>query len=140
MNSLMNNKIWLLGKCFPTTVAFIGLLSGMGYLMSKEMRLLDEGFATFDTSIRLFSRVNSLVRNKHRCVAKGFATYDTLVRFLSSLSPSLPLSLKINKTFKKLFLALAGMAQWIECWPSNQKITSSIPSQGTCLGCGPGPQ
>ena len=36
--------------------------------------------------------------------------------------------------------ALAGVAQWIECWPENQRVTGSIPSQGTCLGCGPGPQ
>ena len=36
--------------------------------------------------------------------------------------------------------ALAGVAQWIECWPVNQRIADSIPSQGTCLGCGPGPQ
>ena len=35
--------------------------------------------------------------------------------------------------------ALVGMAHWIECWPVNQRVTSSIPSQGTCLGCGPGP-
>ena len=31
------------------------------------------------------------------------------------------------------------MAQWIECRPVNQRITSSIPGQGTCLGCEPGP-
>ena len=37
-------------------------------------------------------------------------------------------------------LALAGVAQWIECLPANQRVTSSIPSQGTCLGCRPGPQ
>ena len=41
--------------------------------------------------------------------------------------------------YKKLYIALAGMAQWIEHGPSNQRVTSSIPSQGTCLGCGPGP-
>ena len=35
---------------------------------------------------------------------------------------------------------LAGVAQWIEHRPANQRITSSIPSQGTCLGCRPGPQ
>ena len=29
--------------------------------------------------------------------------------------------------------ALAGVAQWIECWPMNQRVTSSIPSQGICL-------
>ena len=37
-------------------------------------------------------------------------------------------------------VALAGVAQWIECWPVNQKVSGSIPSLSTCLGCGPGPQ
>ena len=36
--------------------------------------------------------------------------------------------------------ALAGVAQWIECQPTHQRVTSLIPSQGTYLGCGPGPQ
>ena len=35
--------------------------------------------------------------------------------------------------------ALAGVAQWIECQPRSQKVAGSIPSQGTCLGCEPGP-
>ena len=35
--------------------------------------------------------------------------------------------------------ALAGVAQWIEYQPENQSVAGSIPSQGTCLGCGPGP-
>ena len=29
---------------------------------------------------------------------------------------------------------LPVMARWIEHWPVNQRVTSSIPSQGTCLG------
>ena len=41
---------------------------------------------------------------------------------------------------KKLDVALAGLAQWIEHRPMNQRVTGSIPSQGTLLGCGPGPQ
>ena len=36
-------------------------------------------------------------------------------------------------------MTLAGVAQWIECGPVNQGVAGSIPSQGTCLGCGPGP-
>ena len=36
--------------------------------------------------------------------------------------------------------ALAGMAQWIEHWPTNQRVAGWIPSQGTHLGCGQGPQ
>ena len=37
-------------------------------------------------------------------------------------------------------VALVGVAQWIEPWPVNQRVTGWIPSQGTCLGCRPGPQ
>ena len=36
-------------------------------------------------------------------------------------------------------IALVGVAQWIECRPANQRVAGSIPSQGTCLGCEPGP-
>ena len=41
---------------------------------------------------------------------------------------------------ENVILALAGVAQWIERWPANQRVAGSIPSQGTCLDCGPGPQ
>ena len=41
---------------------------------------------------------------------------------------------------KKVSTVLADVAQWIECQPVNQRVAGSIPSQGTCLGCGPGPQ
>ena len=40
---------------------------------------------------------------------------------------------------KLILSALVGMAQWIECAPADQRVVSSIHSQGTCLGCGPGP-
>ena len=36
-------------------------------------------------------------------------------------------------------MALAGVAQWMEHLPVNERVANSIPSQGTCLGCGPGP-
>ena len=36
--------------------------------------------------------------------------------------------------------ALAGVAQWIEHPPWKQRVAHWIPSQDTCLGCGPGPQ
>ena len=39
---------------------------------------------------------------------------------------------------QKKLLALAGVAQWIERQPANQRVTGWIPSQGTCLGCRPG--
>ena len=39
----------------------------------------------------------------------------------------------------KIDTALVRVAQWIEHWPTNQRVTGLIPSQGTCLCCGPGP-
>ena len=45
---------------------------------------------------------------------------------------------KIQKL--SIVAALAGVAQWTEHRPANQRVTSSIPGQGTCLGCRPGPQ
>ena len=42
--------------------------------------------------------------------------------------------------FKNLHTTLAGVAQQIEHWPVNQRVTGLIPSQGTRLGCGPGSQ
>ena len=49
---------------------------------------------------------------------------------------------KLSSSFisKSSSSTLAGVAQWIEHWPANQRVTSWIPSQGTCLGCGLGPQ
>ena len=41
---------------------------------------------------------------------------------------------------KRVTVALAGVAQWTEHWPVNQRVAGSIPSQGTCLGFRPGPQ
>ena len=44
-----------------------------------------------------------------------------------------------NKKHKTKLSALAGVAQWTVCRPANQRVAGSIPSQGTCLGCGLGP-
>ena len=38
------------------------------------------------------------------------------------------------------FPPLAGVAQQTECWLANQRVASSVPSQGTGLGCRPRPQ
>ena len=52
-------------------------------------------------------------------------------------------SLMKNKMFtwsQKYLHTMAGVAQWIEHRPENQRVIGLIPSQGTCLGCGPDPQ
>ena len=45
-----------------------------------------------------------------------------------------------SRKFKITYVALAGVAQWIDCWPVNQGVTGPIPSSGTYLDCRPGPQ
>ena len=45
---------------------------------------------------------------------------------------------KINT--QKSIAALAGVAQWTECLPANQRVAGLIPSQGTCMDYRPGPQ
>ena len=49
-------------------------------------------------------------------------------------------NLEYGKKKKIKLGALAGVAQWIEYRPMNQRVSGLIPSQGTCLGCWPGPQ
>ena len=41
---------------------------------------------------------------------------------------------------KIIVLALTGVAQWIECQTTYQRVAGLIPRQGTHLGFGPGPQ
>ena len=58
--------------------------------------------------------------------------------------PLFPLCMGIPRpphhSLRRKVVALAGVAQWIECRAANQRVSSSIPSQGTWLACGPGPQ
>ena len=51
-----------------------------------------------------------------------------------------PLQTVLYLTLEEEISALAGVTQWTESWPVNQRIAGSIPSQGTCLGFRPGPQ
>ena len=59
------------------------------------------------------------------CYLSGFSIFVKLVHD----SPSL---------FKNCGSALAGVAQWLECWPANEKVSCLIPGQSTRLGCKPG--
>ena len=87
--------------------------------------------------------------SKHRtaviCMEEKTFTFFREAAFgpvsMSSVSTNQKYAVKnvpLNKNILKT--ALAGVAQWIESRPANQRVTSLIPSQGTCLGCRPGPQ
>ena len=79
---------------------------------------------------------------QQRLICDAFAREVTSCEYLSfSLCCShLPPQTHKQKCYKCRVRALAGMAQWIDCWLANQRVTSSIPNQSTNLGCGPGLQ
>ena len=54
--------------------------------------------------------------------------------------PGRPRGLFLAPHVKIRCIALAGVAQWIECRPVNQRVAGLIPGEGTCLGCRPGAQ
>ena len=87
--------------------------------------------------IKKFCSANITVKKMKRQATgwkKTFAKHISGKGFVSKEYKEL---LKLND---KKTTALAGVAQWIECRPMNQKVTGSNPSQGTCLGCWPGSQ
>ena len=47
--------------------------------------------------------------------------------------------LKTVSGLKSKKIAMAGVAEWFEHQSADQRVTGSIPSHGTCLGCRPGP-
>ena len=53
------------------------------------------------------------------------------------ISENVLMSLTRKIVLRKSWTALAGIAQWIECRPVNQRVAGLIPSQGTCLGYRP---
>ena len=57
-----------------------------------------------------------------------------------SLTTCISVLLQLRFPVKNVEVFLAGVAQWIERQPGNQRVTGSIPSQGKSLGCGPGSQ
>ena len=70
-----------------------------------------------------------------------FKTLKTLKNIISDKSHFLwnIVSLPYDGICKEVFIALTGVAQWIEHWTANQRVAGLIPSQGTCLGCRPSP-
>ena len=59
---------------------------------------------------------------------------------MSGLSVPIKRQRLVIEKLKKQNSALAAVTQWIEHRPVNQRVAGWSPSQGTCLGCGPGPQ
>ena len=71
------------------------------------------------------------------CIKIGLS-YSSMFFFYFSLDKFLTLGFTLIYSIRKFLnnniLALAGMAQWIEHWPVNEKVTSSIPSLGHMPG------
>ena len=94
-----------------------------------------------DSSRPLVEIVHNLfyiVQHKRRYpVEQFFLVNSKEITFVTSFPHNLVLTASYRK---RIYPALTGVAQWIKCQPVNQRSASSSPSQGTCLGCEPGPQ
>ena len=56
------------------------------------------------------------------------------IRSMCSFTPMQSGSLMVPKLYKSYLCSLAGVAQYIECWPANQRVTGLIPSLGHMPG------
>ena len=80
-----------------------------------------------------------------RCKKKKSQPWPLTVNSILFLGSSLPREWRkppcanLAESHSTLVVALAGVAQGTEHRPANQKAACSIPSQGMCLGWGPGP-
>ena len=79
----------------------------------------------------IFNNISNLILNR--------GEFQSAFKLIVNDDETSKLCVHLDKA-RIFFSALAGVAQWIECEPANQRVAGSIPSQGTCLGCGPGPQ
>ena len=83
---------------------------------------------SIDTYFKIISQSLELLRLTTRSTQN-----DTEFLVFSFFPPTL-------NYFSENNLALTGVAQQIGQGPMNQKVAGLIPTQATCLDCGPGPQ
>ena len=76
--------------------------------------------------------VHSFTPQMHAWIAKEQTKQNT--------GKSRKINLGVCEEYNTDYTAPAGAAQWTDHQPENQKVTGLIPSRGTGLGCGPGPQ
>ena len=79
----------------------------------------------------LFHSTDSWWVGKEFLITGFFFTLKIWVLDFKNITPR-----KINVHCPTIFTktALACVAQWIECWPANQRVSSSIPSLGHMPG------
>ena len=107
-------------------------------LLSEEVRatpcILGQG-GVIDSTVGA-RPVRRYVQQKHE-VSLILHSVQASQEFLFSYSST---TKRHTTQFKNQQRALAGVAQWIDHGSANQRVTGSISSWGTCLGCRPSPQ
>ena len=74
-------------------------------------------------------------REKHQCVVVSHVPPTGDLAHNPGMCPDWELNQRCF-SMKSLKIRIAKVIQW---QTAKQRVTSLIPSQGTCLGCGPGP-
>ena len=112
------------------------------FLKTEKMTLvIKTALALLDTGTSKYQYVTMRTKNFSECLFfKRFLCIKAVVkRFTFQNQAHIRLWIRFQLS-KDIDQALAGIALWIEHGPANQRVAGSIPSQGTCLGCRPGPQ
>ena len=137
-NAAMNNcKHIFIEKCVSN---ILNIYPGVPLLHHIVILSLEELTNYFPQRLYNFNFTSSLEIYEYSHLSSS-STTPVIFQFIFYYNCSSGCKIVSHCTFKKIFiLALAGVAQWTEHQPVKQRAISSIPSQGTYLGCRPGPQ
>ena len=131
--------IWYIYKIYATwMLSSILIKHSYTYFLTKNQNISGRIDSTLVCLLNSNARLPFYLRGKY---PESIISLLFFLQFFIHISLSYILFTFIDELHKKyIYIALAGVAQWIECRPANQRVTGLIPSQGTCLGCSPVPQ
>ena len=134
------------GQSYPFPLGFVHsrlylLLSDLCALADKGMNLLCPQYLSLRKhSVKCFCTQPMKELRLYSGFSQPFETTPIMIVSVSLVATVWKYVIVITYVPFKCILALAGVAQWIEDQPVSRRVAGSIPTQGTCLGCRPGPQ
>ena len=139
---MLNAKIWLIHRYIVSQnlINWEQSLRDDFYRLTK-LNKLNVRLYDFFMIVFFFSLSQNIYKNICTPMYTYICTYIHIYIYNKNIYTTI-LGQKCHHTgyFKINSWALAGVAQWTEHKSGNQRFIGSIPSQGTCLSCRPGPQ